>query len=171
MWMKQLITIVLATAMLWEGSGASAQLPDGNGIIPAVSATQLKRILQSDTGVLVVNFWSTWCKPCIEEIPHFISTLEAYKAKGVKLLLVSLDTKTLHQSGGLQNFMTKKQWQVPALWLQETDADYYTSVLEPKWSGALPSTMIINTAKKYYRFYEESLSSEQLTAAIQKALE
>ena len=44
--------------------------------------------------VYVINFWATFCKPCIEEIPDFIRLAEKYKTKKVKLLLVSLDLKS-----------------------------------------------------------------------------
>lgn len=171
MQIRRLWTPMMVMVMMTLAKEAGAQMPADTIAIPAVSAIQLKTILQNDTGVLVVNFWSTWCKPCIEEIPHFIATIQSFKERGAKLLLVSLDTKTLHESGALQNFMRKKQWQVPALWLHETDADYYTSVLEPRWSGVLPSTMVIHRSKKYYRFYEESLSAAQLAQAIQLALQ
>ena len=46
--------------------------------------------VKNDT-TYVVNFWATFCKPCNEEIPHFINLVNQYKSKKVKLLLVSVD--------------------------------------------------------------------------------
>jgi cytochrome c biogenesis protein CcmG/thiol:disulfide interchange protein DsbE len=43
--------------------------------------------------VVVVNFWATWCPPCREEIPDFISLYESYKGRGVAFVGISLDEK------------------------------------------------------------------------------
>jgi thiol-disulfide isomerase/thioredoxin len=125
---------------------------------------------QAAKGPMVINFWSTWCKPCIEEIPHFIKVADSLKSKGVELLLVSLDTKQVYNSGTLKSFIQKKGWKRNMVWLNETDADHYCPVVDSKWSGVIPVTLIINPSKNYRQFYEEPLSHTALTTAIQKAL-
>lgn len=122
-------------------------------------------------GILVVNFWSTWCKPCIDEIPYFISVANAMKADSVQLLLVSQDTKELYQTGALKKYLQQKGWKLPVVWLNETNADYYCPLVDATWSGAIPATIIIRPSTGYYQFYEESLSAEALQTAIKKALQ
>lgn len=122
-------------------------------------------------GILVVNFWSTWCKPCIDEIPHFISVVNALKMDSVQLLLVSQDTKELYQTGALKKYLQQKGWKAPVVWLNETNADYYCPLVDASWSGAIPATVIIRPSTGYYQFYEESLSENALRDAIKKALQ
>src|ERR1043165_4592291 len=47
---------------------------------------------QNDT-TYVLNFWATWCKPCVEELPGFDSLLVLESKNPVKIILVSLDFK------------------------------------------------------------------------------
>lgn len=58
-------------------------LPDPDGTMQAVS--------QWKGRVLVVNFWGTWCPPCIEEIPHFIRLQERYREQGVVFVGIAID--------------------------------------------------------------------------------
>jgi thiol-disulfide isomerase/thioredoxin len=51
-----------------------------------------------DETVYVVNFWATWCAPCIKELPYFEQLHENYKDKNVKVILVSLDFPKKAQS-------------------------------------------------------------------------
>src|SRR5690242_18603794 len=52
-----------------------------------------KRISNSDT-LYVVNFWATWCGPCVKELPNFDKLQMDYKDKPLKVLLVSMDFKS-----------------------------------------------------------------------------
>ncbi len=139
--------------------------------IETIKAPALVDKYQADSGVLVVNFWSTWCKPCIEEIPLFIDVFDSLKKKGVQLWLVSQDTRDLFHTGKLKTFIGKQNgWQKAKLfWFDETNADYYCPLIDASWSGVIPATLIINPAKNYRKFIEESLSAEQLMEEIGKA--
>ena len=52
------------------------------------------RIQQAGNSTLVVNFWATWCKPCVEELPCFEELRKKYAEQNVQILLVSLDFKS-----------------------------------------------------------------------------
>ncbi|MES2775943.1 MAG: TlpA disulfide reductase family protein [Bacteroidota bacterium] len=138
--------------------------------IPSLKVEELVKRYSNAKGVTVVNFWSTWCKPCQEEMPHFIKITDSLKMKGVNLLLVSLDTKTVYTKGELKAFVKKKKWVAPMVWLNETDADHYCPAIDKSWSGVIPVTLISNPSKNYFKFYEAALSREELTAGIVEAL-
>jgi thiol-disulfide isomerase/thioredoxin len=138
--------------------------------ITPVKAEQLVKTYQAAKGPTIINFWSTWCKPCIEEIPHFIALKDSLKKDGVSLMLVSLDTKQVYSSGTLKQFLAKKGWKANQYWLNETDADHYCPQVDKSWSGVIPVTLIINPAKNYSHFYEEPLNKAALATAIKQAL-
>ena len=139
--------------------------------IPSYKVDSLINFYKQTKGVMVINFWSTWCKPCIEEIPHFIKVADKYKDQQVSLLLVSQDTKALYQSGKLQAYIKKSNWGTAQIvWLNESNAEYYCPKVDSNWSGVIPASLIINPAKNYYHFTEESLSEEELEAEIKKAI-
>ena len=60
--------------------------------IPALNFEALEPFLKKENDTLyVVNFWATWCKPCIKELPAFEKINSEYKSQKVKVLMVSLD--------------------------------------------------------------------------------
>jgi thiol-disulfide isomerase/thioredoxin len=102
--------------------------------IPSYKVDSLVSFYKQASGVMIINFWSTWCKPCIEEIPHFIKIANKYKDQQVSLLLVSQDTKALYESGKLQNYIKKSNWgEVQVVWLNETNAEYYCPKVDSSW--------------------------------------
>lgn len=140
--------------------------------ITRVKAPALTEQYRQQQGVVVLNFWSTWCKPCIDEIPHFLAAAKKWKDKGVQLWLISQDTDELYENGKLLQFLKNKKWLgARHFWLNETNADYYCPIIDAKWSGTIPSTLVYNRQKNYYRFYEEPLSPEALDAAIEQAFQ
>lgn len=140
--------------------------------ITAIKAPALVEKYRQQKGVVVLNFWSTWCKPCIDEIPHFLDAAKVWSDQGVQLWLISQDTDELYENGKLLQYLRGKKWLgATNFWLNETNADYYCPIIDPKWSGTIPSTLVYNRQKNYYRFYEEPLSPKALEAAIAEALQ
>jgi hypothetical protein len=99
-----------------------------------------------------------------------VAVANEMKDKGVKLLLVSQDTRSLYQSGKLDDFVRKRAWKAEVVWLAETNADYYCPVVDSSWSGVIPVTVVINLQTGFYRFVEDSLSEAQLRALLAEAL-
>jgi thiol-disulfide isomerase/thioredoxin len=157
----------LFTCLLFLSTAALSQKSQP---IPSMSIEQVVEKYKQARGVMVVNFWSTWCKPCLDEIPHFIDVTKKYQNEKVELLLVSLDTRSLYESGKLLSFIQKKKWLAEMVWLNETDADHYCPAVDSRWSGAIPATVIINPSRNYCAFFEESLAASQLEEAIKKAI-
>jgi thiol-disulfide isomerase/thioredoxin len=123
---------------------------------------------KNDT-VYVVNFWATFCKPCNEEIPDFIRLVEKYKTQKVKLLLVSLDLPS-YVPVKLPAFIKKYKYNTNHVWLNETNADRFCPMIDEKWSGAIPSTIIVNNNTGYRKFVEDQISASDFEKFLKEAI-
>src|ERR1043165_9500061 len=103
--------------------------------IKSIKATELEKIIAESKTPMIINFWATYCVPCVEEIPYFQEEVKKYKDQGLQLLLVSLDLKSYYPNK-VRNFVKQKKFTAPVAWLNETDADYFCPRVDPKWSGA-----------------------------------
>lgn len=122
---------------------------------------------QSDDSVYVINFWATWCAPCVKELPYFEKLNSDYRTKKVKVLLVSLDMNKQVESS-LLPFIKRKKLQSEVIHLHDPDADAWISKVDPSWSGALPATVIYTKGQR--KFYERSFTYEQLEAEVKQIL-
>ena len=130
-----------------------------------VKITELEKVISESKSPLIVNFWATFCIPCIEEIPHFQKQVKAHEKDSVKLLLVSLDLEDDYASVG--PFAKKRKFTAPIVWLDETNADYFIPKIDSTWSGAIPASLFINNQKGYRKFVEEGLSEDELREEIE----
>jgi thiol-disulfide isomerase/thioredoxin len=144
-------------------------LPGVGQEVKKMKITDLEKVITESKTPLIINFWATFCKPCMEEIPHFQKLGKKYEKNGVKLLLVSLDMKDDFPSK-VDAFVEKKKITTPVAWLDETNADYFCPRIDKAWSGAIPATLFINNANSYRKFTEKPLSEEQLEREIRMIL-
>lgn len=132
--------------------------------IAVVDFTQLQPLLdkRNDT-TYVVNFWATWCLPCIKEMPYFQQIHENFSNRKVKVILVSLDFKKQINSR-LIPFIEKNRLTAEVILLNDPDANSWIDKVNPKWSGSLPATVIYN--KNFQGFYEQSFTYNELEQII-----
>jgi thiol-disulfide isomerase/thioredoxin len=114
----------------------------------------------------IFNFWATFCKPCIEEIPYFQELVKKYEAEGVKLVLVSLDLPEAYPK--IKSFAAKRKFTAPIVFLEETNADVFCPAVDEKWSGVIPASLFINNKTGHRKFFEDQLSKDQLEKHIQE---
>ena len=130
----------------------------------------VERFSKKSDSILVINFWATFCKPCVAEIPEFIKVTNKYKKDKVKLLLVSLDLPSFYPKR-IAVFAAKNNFATNIAWLDETDADYFCPMIDKAWSGAIPATIIVNTKTGYKKFFEAEMSGEEFENELKKAIE
>jgi thiol-disulfide isomerase/thioredoxin len=134
-----------------------------------IKITDLEKTIAESKTPLVINFWATFCKPCMEEIPHFQKLSKKYENAGVQVLLVSLDMKDDYPTK-VNGFIQKKKLVTPVAWLDESNADYFCPRVDKDWSGAIPATLFINNKTGYRKFTEEPLTEKQLEKEIKALL-
>ncbi len=137
--------------------------------IARIKITDLEAKIRNAEGPLVINFWATFCKPCVEEIPHFVKLNEKYRAQGLRMLFVSLDLEEDYPAK-VQSVAQKLGIKSQVLWLDEFDADYFIPKIDSAWSGALPATLLLNAQKDYRRFLDQVLTEEKLQKEIELML-
>lgn len=125
---------------------------------------------KDDETTYVINFWATWCLPCLKELPHFEQLNEKYKDQNVKVILVSLDLPKKVESN-LIPYIKKKNLKSEVIHLNDPDANAWIEKVDKNWTGSLPTTIIYN--KKGRMFVEDSYSSfkeleEELLTIIKK---
>ena len=129
--------------------------------VPSLSYAELKPLLeQKGNKIYVVNFWATWCAPCIKELPYF-EVLN--QREDVQVLLVSLDFPK-HKESRLLPFIKKNKLQSKVVLLDDADENYWINDIHPNWSGAIPATLIYT--KKQRGFYEQSFTASKLDKII-----
>jgi len=138
--------------------------------IKSVKITEVEKIIAESKTPLIINFWATWCKPCLEEIPYFLEETKKYKKDSLQLLLVSMDFQDAFPDE-ISRVAKKRKINVPVVWLDETNADYFCPKMDAKWSGAIPATLFINNKTGYRKFVEEQISPEKLKQEIMAILE
>ncbi len=118
-----------------------------------------------------INFWATWCRPCIAELPYFEAINDSLKHERVKVLLVSVDFLSVKEST-LEPFVQKKGYESELFILNEKNENEWINRVSPDWSGAIPATLIINTAGNHHRFYEQDFSNyQELYSVIQPLIQ
>jgi thiol-disulfide isomerase/thioredoxin len=133
--------------------------------IPTLDYKQLKPWLhKEDDKIYVVNFWATWCAPCVKELPYFEKVNQEYKDKNVEVILVSLDFPKKKKSK-LLPFIQKKNLQSKVLHLDDIDEQFWIADIDEGWSGALPATLIYKKGQR--KFFEQSFTQEELENEIQ----
>jgi len=132
-----------------------------------MKAGELNAYITKSEKPLIVSFWATWCASCNEEIPYFISTIrEKYKGE-VELLLVSLDIKSYFPAK-IASFAAKRNYDASIVWLNESNADVFCPQIDPSWSGAIPSTLMVNNKKQYRKFYEAGITASQFEKDVKE---
>ena len=112
----------------------------------------------------VINFWATWCSPCIKELPHFEYVNNKYDSDKVKVILVSLDLP-YHFNSKLVPFVKVNNIQSKVVQLADNDSYSWMSKVSREWDGGIPATLIINSNSQ--KFYPKPFDKDELIYEIE----
>ncbi|WP_067036976.1 TlpA family protein disulfide reductase [Allomuricauda sp. CP2A] len=122
---------------------------------------------KEDDKTYIVNFWATWCKPCIAELPYFEKVNAEQKDNNVEVILVSLDMPSMWKSR-LEPFVENKKIESEVVILDDPKQNDWIPKVAEEWGGGIPATLIYNKDKR--SFYERGFTYDELNTELNKFL-
>lgn len=133
-------------------------------VVNSYNYQSIKEVLErKDDSIYVINFWATWCLPCVKELPYFEKLNQEYKDKKLKVILISLDMPNKIESV-LIPFLKKKNMSSEVIHLNDPDANSWIEKVDKNWSGAIPATYIYKGQNS--SFFEKSFTYEELEKEV-----
>ena len=123
-------------------------------------------IRNNDT-LYVVNFWATWCKPCVHEMPYFEAMNQKYKNQKVKFIFVSMNYA--REAEQVKSFINAREVKADVLLLNAGNPNNWIDAIDSSWSGSIPATIMYRHTQKAM-FYEGEFTQNQLDSVIQKQI-
>jgi thiol-disulfide isomerase/thioredoxin len=124
----------------------------------------LQKVLDSQSDrIQVINFWATWCAPCIKELP-LLEKLNTSNDFNAKITLINLDYAD--KIGKVNEFIGRKNIRSEVLLLDEVDYNSWIDKVDEEWSGAIPATLIFNPKSGKRKFIEGELKEGELENVI-----
>jgi len=153
------IVILFGLVIFWLLSSFKSQ-----DQLRVLSFDDLEPHLYSNSDTLyIINFWATWCTPCVDEIPDFVRIHEEHKNTNVKVLLVSLDFAN-HIESRVVPFIKKNNVTAEVWILDDPDSNKWIDKVNAEWSGSIPATLFYQKNKRIFR--EGVMTYEEINTLI-----
>ncbi len=128
-------------------------------------AGELKKLRSNPTGkLLMVNFWATWCGPCVAEFPELVKTYLWYRSRGFELVTVSADAPEARPA--VLKFLQEQRSVVRNLLFASEDTYALQAAFDPKWESGVPYTVVIAPDGKVIQRQEGEVNILSLRRAI-----
>ena len=139
--------------------------------VTVVNYDQFESIIKKkDHKLYVVNFWATWCKPCVMELPEFMEVNKMYHNNpGFKMVLVSLDIASDVETV-VQPFLVKNKIDAEVLLLDDNKRmNVWIPSFDKSWTGSIPASALFRDGVKL-EFKEGKMQKSELVKVITKYL-
>lgn len=135
-----------------------------------LSVPELEKILKnSDNKLFVVNFWATWCPPCVKEIPSFEKVSMEYDTTKVKFIMVSLDFPSQIEKQ-LIPFIKKQNLSLKVAVMMDIDYNSWIDKVDISWQGEIPATLMFNNKRRVRYFHAGEFDETMLKKKIDEYL-
>jgi len=131
-----------------------------------VRLPELQKLIHQPGSVKVINFWATWCAPCVKEMPLLEKLNE--DDKNTKVILVSMDYDLDPDPAKVKRFIDRKKIRSKVVILAEENPNEWIEKIDKSWTGALPSTLVINPDSGKRKFMQGELKEGDLEKLIQE---
>ncbi len=148
---------ILAAAAFGAAAAPTVRTIDKDGLASELSRQRGRAVL--------LNFWATWCEPCREEFPLFVSLDREMRSRGLSVISVSLDApSTLEES--VRPFLATQNASFSCFIKSAGGDDPFINAIDPAWSGALPATFVYDAEGRRIHSFFGAVTREQLTKAV-----
>lgn len=156
--MKKLRKLVLLLMIVLPAANMQAQ----EASIEVIHFPDLENWFNAENDTLyVINFWATWCRPCVAELPFFDDVAAEHKDEPVQVLLISLDFAD-EVDGKVAQYIERRDPKSPILVLDEPNANKWIDKVAVEWTGAIPATVFVNKKHQIREFHEGDYTREEL---------
>ncbi len=156
--------LLLASLLFMLSNGISAQHVEVLDF-PAFE----KRLKRSGDTLYIYNFWATWCRPCVEELPYFTRLDSMYQGRKVKVEFVSLDLVDQMETA-VKPMVSRKLAGQSVLLLNAPKYNEWIDKISLDWSGAIPISLAVHNGQDIYDLRQQSFDYEELTAWVEEML-
>lgn len=149
---------------------AKAKEPNTEGLVTLLKPAEFNKLKTDSQGkVLLINFWATWCAPCVAEFPEFVMIDKNYRSKGVRTVSISTDEKSDIESAVVP-FLKKQKAEFESYLSDADDPQLLIDVVDKNWSGALPATFVFDKQGKLVFTKYGIIDREELLKVLEGAL-
>lgn len=146
-----------------------AYFAEAQTTVPVFDFSQFEnRTQQINDTLYVVNFWATWCKPCVTELPFFEKAAQTFSQQPVKIILVSQDAKT--RAVQVNDFLKKNNYTLESFILSAGNPNIWIDKIDSNWSGTIPMTLFYKNGNKVYFHEGDYASFDELEKIIHSKL-
>ena len=164
----KLVGIVLIAFLALAPSVGALYVRADSATVQKISEKGIKDLVGKNKGkVLLLNFWATWCPPCLEEFPALVKVSTAYKAKGLEVIGISMNDAS--EMNELQAFL-RKQKAPFTVYLAGTVPDEFYKSIDKRWTSEIPLTMIYDKDGKLRYYHNDACTYAQFEKDVQSLL-